>query len=89
MRWLLSSLHSAFLCRSRCANCISLSMGFAGQETRSISFLYHIAPTAARRYSWRIIAYHHHMEAEYEIAGSDIYEAYIADEQRYRQVTPP
>jgi hypothetical protein len=29
------------------------------------------------------------MEAEYEIAGSDIYEAYIADEQRYRQVTPP
>jgi hypothetical protein len=39
--------------------------------------------------SRRIIAYHHHMEAEYEIAGSDIYEAYIADEQRYRQVTPP
>jgi len=37
--------------------------------------------------SRKIIAYHHHMEDEYEIVGSDIYEVYIADEQRYRRLT--
>jgi len=32
----------------------------------------------------KIIAYHHQMEDRYEIAGSDIYEAFVADEQRFR-----
>ena len=33
-----------------------------------------------------IIAYHHHMEDEYEVVGSDIIEVYRADYARYEEL---
>lgn len=34
-----------------------------------------------------IIAYHHHMEDEYEIVGSNIFEVYIKDQENFLEVT--
>jgi cell wall assembly regulator SMI1 len=33
----------------------------------------------------KIIAYHHHMEDEYEVVGSDIFQVYLADEKKCQE----
>jgi hypothetical protein len=34
-----------------------------------------------------IIAYHHHMEDEYEVVGADIFQVFVADEKKYQELT--
>ncbi len=34
----------------------------------------------------KIIAYHHHMEGEYEIVGADILQVYLDDEKKFLEI---